>query len=80
MKHENKLKAFIKRSSEPLLHGSTPQNQQQVSVSCNYPSYLVHYMFDMTLFIFYIGLSHGNLNILAPISKQSAPNSDYRGI
>ena len=30
VKNENKLKAFIKRSSEPLLHGSTPQNQQQV--------------------------------------------------
>ena len=31
VKTENKLKAFIKRSSEPLLHGSTPQNQQLVS-------------------------------------------------
>ena len=30
VKNESKLKAFIKRSSEPLLHGSTPQNQQQV--------------------------------------------------
>ena len=30
VKSESKLKAFIKRSSEPLLHGSTPQNQQQV--------------------------------------------------
>ena len=33
VKNESKLKAFIKRSSEPLLHGSTPQNQQQVSIS-----------------------------------------------
>ena len=36
VKNESKLKAFIKRSSEPLLHGSTPQNQQQVNCDNQY--------------------------------------------